>query len=248
LNSQKANDKQKFVQRANTFLRARLSREGMLGLHFTLGVLLLTLATWIFADLAEDVGNGEPLTITDARFSNWLHAHLTPWLTTVMLVVTNVHSTVGITVMALLVSIYMWRKKLRGEILFFVVTVYGGMLLNLWLKNIFARARPHFNDPLMVLTSYSFPSGHTMAATVFYGALTAIVFSQTRKWSWRALTLAGAILMICAVGFSRIYLGVHYLSDVLGAMVEGGAWLTLCLTAMDLTRKSKTKKGLSNQS
>jgi len=223
-----------------SFVRARLSREGALGLHFTLGILFLSLATWIFADLAEDVATGDPLTLTDARFSNWLHAHGNPWLTAVMLVITDLHSTIGITVMSLLVAIYLWRRGLRSRVLSFVVTVYGGMLLNFWLKGIFQRARPHFDDPLIVLTSYSFPSGHTMAATVFYGVLSAMIISQVRDWRWRTLTILAAALMIMLVGFSRIYLGVHYLSDVLGAIFEGAAWLALCLTAFETMRRRRS--------
>ncbi|MCU1268481.1 MAG: hypothetical protein JWM21_4799 [Acidobacteria bacterium] len=226
----------------NQFLRARLSREGFLGLHLTLGVLFLSVATWIFADLAEDVATGDPLTITDAHFSNWLHAHATHPLTSFLLVVTNLHSTLGVTVMTLVVCVYLWRRGLCQWVFTLVVTVYGGMLLNFWLKGVFQRARPHFDDPILTLTSYSFPSGHTMMATVLYGALSAVIVSQVRDWRWRVLTIVVAILLIALVGFSRIYLGAHYLSDVLGAIAEGAAWLALCLTAMDTWRRGRGRR------
>jgi len=226
-----------------SFLQARLSREGFLGLHLTLGILFLSTATWIFADLAEDVATGEPLTITDAHFSNWLHAQATSPLTKFLLVVTNLHSTLGVTVMTLAVCIYLWRRQLRHWVFTLVVTVYGGMILNFWLKNVFQRARPHFDDPIVTLSSYSFPSGHTMMATVFYGALSAIIFSQVRDWRWRLLSLGVTLFMIALVGFSRIYLGVHYLSDVLGAIVEGAAWLALCLTALETARRRSSRQG-----
>ncbi len=224
------------------FLQARLSRESFLGLHFTLGILLLTAATWIFADLAEDVATGDPLTITDARFSNWLHAQANPLLTKVMLLITNVHSTIGVAVMTLGVSIYLWRQQLRHWVFTFLLTVYGGMILNFWLKGVFQRARPHFDDPLLTSTSYSFPSGHTMMATVLYGTLTAIVFARMHDWRWRFLSIVLALILIALVGFSRIYLGVHYLSDVLGAMAEGAAWLALCLTAIGTMRRGRKKR------
>src|SRR5262249_23711275 len=152
-----------------------VSREGTLGLHFTLGVLFLSIATWLFANLAEEVSAGKPLTIIDARFSNWLHAQATPWLTSTMFAITNIHSTLGITLMTVGVFAYLWWRGLLRWMGNFALTVYGGMLLNLWLKSIFQRARPHFEDPLLRLNTYSFPSGHTMAATVFYGVLVAIV-------------------------------------------------------------------------
>lgn len=120
--------------------------------------------------------------------------------------------------------------------------IYGGMLLNVWLKAVFQRARPHFDDPLLVIDSYSFPSGHTMAATVFYGALAAIIFTRVTDWRWRCVIIFGATFMIALVGFTRIYLGVHYLSDVAAAMIEGAAWLTISLTAFQTVRRRSRLK------
>ncbi len=224
-----------------SFLRARFSRESVLGLNLTLGVLLLSLSTWIFADLAEDIAAGDPLTITDARFSSWLHVHRIRSLTSFLLVVTNLHSTLGITIMTLLLCVYAWRSQLKHWISTILLTVYGGMILNFLLKGVFQRARPRFNDPILTLTSYSFPSGHTMMATVLYGVLGALIISQVRNWIWRALAVVSAVIMIVLVGFSRIYLGAHYLSDVLGAMAEGVAWLAVCLTGIDTWRRRRLR-------
>ena len=110
--------------------------------------------------------------------------------------------------------------------------VFGGMLLNMLLKYAFHRARPHFDDPILTLTSYSFPSGHTMMATVLYGVLAAYLLAEANDWRRRVLIILAASFLILLVGFSRIYLGAHYLSDVLGAMAEGLAWLSLCLTVV----------------
>jgi undecaprenyl-diphosphatase len=106
------------------------------------------------------------------------------------------------------------------------------MLLNKFLKYIFHRPRPHFDDPILALTSYSFPSGHTMTATVLYGVLAALLVTKIERRSLRVLVVLLASGLIAVVGFSRIYLGAHYLSDVLGAIAEGIAWLSLCLTAV----------------
>jgi membrane-associated phospholipid phosphatase len=222
-----------------SFLQARLSREGFLGLHLTLGIVFLSAATWIFAGLAADVANGDPLTLTDARFSNWLQAQATPSLTRVMLLITHLHSTLGVTVMTLATSILLWRRRLRHWVFTLLATIYGGMLLNFWLKAVFQRARPHFDGPILILSSYSFPSGHTMMATVFYGTLSAIVIARVRDWKWRVLAIIVAVLLLALVGFSRIYLGVHYLSDVVGAIAEGVAWLALCLTATETMRRRR---------
>ena len=227
------------LEKIKRFLRARLSREGYLGLHLTFGVLFLSLATWLFAALAEDVTNGDPITTLDVRFSNWLHAHAAGWLTNVMLVITNLHSALGISIMTLGIAVYLWRQRLRHWVFTFLLTVYSGVLLNYLLKLVFHRARPHFANPIVTLTSPSFPSGHTMTATVFYGTLCAIVISRVDGWGRRALCILIALFLISLVGFSRIYLGAHFLSDVLGAMAEGAAWLALCLTATETWRRRK---------
>ena len=106
------------------------------------------------------------------------------------------------------------------------------MLLNRILKYVFQRPRPHFDDPLLSLTSYSFPSGHTMTATVLFGVLAAYFFTTAPDWRRRVVIFFVASFLILLVGFSRIYLGAHYLSDVLGAMAEGLAWLSFCLTVV----------------
>jgi membrane-associated phospholipid phosphatase len=226
-----------------TFIKARLSFKESSGLYLTLVLLALILATWGFGAIAEDVVTHDPLTIVDIRFSNWLHGHSVASLTRRMLLITRVHSLLGVTVMTLAVSAYLWIRRLRGWVLTLMLAVFGGMLLNFLMKHLFVRPRPHFDDSLSTLTTYSFPSGHTLMATVFYGTLCLLVASRTRHWRWRVLTIAVAGLMILVVGFSRIYLGAHYLSDVLAAIAEGLAWLAFCLIfVVELERRRKGKQ------
>ena len=213
-------------------MKARLSREESSGLSLTLLLFLLVIATWVFGSIAEDVFTNDPLTIIDARFSAWLHGHTLPLLTQGMLLITRVHSLLGVTVMTLAVFAYLWIKRLRVWMLMLTVAVFGGMLLNLILKYAFVRQRPQPSEPLLTLTTYSFPSGHTLMATVFYGTLCALLAPRTRYWRWRLTTIAVAAVMIILVGFSRIYLGAHYLSDVLAAIAEGLAWLAFCFIAI----------------
>ena len=187
--------------------------------------------TLILGEIAEDVRDGEPLTITDVRFSNWLHTHAWAPLTKAMWVITSLHASLVVCGAALLLGIYLWRRRERYWVVALWLSVFGGLLLNKTLKLIFHRARPRFRDAAQLFTSYSFPSGHTMMATVFYGVLAAYFFATTKDWRRRVLIIFAAGFLILLVGFSRMYLGAHYLSDVLGAMAEGLAWLSLCLTA-----------------
>ncbi len=154
-----------------------------------------------------------------------------------MLVITHLHSTVSVTIMTLVVCAYWWLRHLRYWVLTLLLAVFGGMLLNFLLKNLFLRPRPHLKSPLLTLTGYGFPSGHTMAATVFYGTLCVFVLSRVPARRWRVLAIVISIVMIALVGFSRIYLGAHYLSDVLAAVAEGLAWVAFCVIAVETMQR-----------
>jgi len=201
-------------------------------LHLVLGALILIGAGWLFGGIAEDVVNGDPLTVVDAHIATWFHAHAVPTVTLSMLLITNLHGTWGITILSLVVSLFLILKRAWDWLLALVLVVPGGMLLNVLMKHAFARARPMFADPMLTLTTYSFPSGHVAAATLFYGLLAAYMVTKIEAWRWRVLITLLAFLIVGLVGLSRVYLGVHYLSDVLAALAEGIAWLAICLTAM----------------
>jgi membrane-associated phospholipid phosphatase len=230
----------------NKFVKQRLSLEGYLGLHLTLGILTIIGATWLFSIIAQDVVNGEPLTVVDQPVSVWLHAHATPRLTAVMLAITNLHSTLGVLVITLIVAILLEYWRDRYWLLVLTLSVPGGMLLNVLLKNLFDRPRPKLDHPILTLTGYSFPSGHTMAATVLYATLASFAASKVQARSWRVLAILVAACAILLVGVSRIYLGAHYLSDVLAAMAEGLAWLAFCLTGVETMRRYRQARRTSN--
>ena len=212
-------------------------------IKLSLVLLMLIVSVWAFGAIAEDVFTNDPLTVVDARFSAWLQHHQVHTLTRFLVLITQLHSLLGVTVITLAVSAYLWIKRLRIWFLTLMLAMFGGMLLNLLLKHVFVRERPHFDNPLLVLTTYSFPSGHTVMATVFYGTLCALVVSRTRRWLWRVLAIAAAAFLVLLVGFSRIYLGAHYLSDVLAAIAEGLAWLAFCLISIEeLKRRRKRKR------
>lgn len=201
-----------------------------LSLELLAGLLVFAAMTLTLGEISEDVVNGEPLTVVDARLSIWLNIHGTAHLTTAMFAITSFGATQTVSCIATVFGLYLiWQRRFYW-LAALVSSVGGGMLLNKLLKYVFHRPRPFFDDPLLKLTSYSFPSGHTMMATVLYGLLAAYFFATTKNWRRRVLIILSASLLILLVGFSRIYLGAHYLSDVLGAMAEGLAWLSLCLT------------------
>lgn len=214
------------------FLKARLSPNSYLGLRLTLSALLLLGAAWLFGGVTEDVIHRDPLTKVDAVIADWLHQHTVPWMTTIMLGITDLHGVTAMSVWVVLTIAILVRKRSWYWLLAFVLTVPAGMVFNVLVKHAVHRVRPHFDHPLVVLTTYSFPSGHTAQSTLFYGFLCAWFVATHRGWSarvWAVLVACGAVLL---VAFTRLYLGLHYLSDVIGAMAEGVAWLSLCLTSL----------------
>jgi membrane-associated phospholipid phosphatase len=182
----------------------------------------------LFALIAYNVVRAGPLLHLDASVASWLHAHGTPILTQVMLLVTHAHDPVAIDAYSLIVAIVLARRREWSWIVGLAVAAPGGLFLNGLIKHLFERARPSFDDPLLTLTTFSFPSGHTAGAMLFYGTLSAYLL-RGHSSRVRNASLALWCLMVIIVGFSRMYLGVHYLSDVLGGAAWSLAWLTLCL-------------------
>ena len=222
-----------------SWVHARLSPKGVLGLSLTLGALLLISAMWLFGALLEDILIQHLLVGMDRQVAQWLHAHATPCVTTAMLTISALGSGRAVTVIALgLALVLVWHRAWE-RLLVVVLTVPGGAGLNTLLKHAFRRARPLFDDPLLVLTTYSFPSGHAMAVTVLYGLLAVYAVRHLSQRRSRMLVASVAGVLIVLVGFSRLYLGVHYLSDVLGGIAAGVVWLTLCLTAVETVRRQR---------
>jgi len=160
--------------------------------------------------------------------------------TAAMRAISNAGSTpVWLTVMALVAGWLLWRR-LRRLAAFVVVTALGSSLLNNVVKLLVNRARPQLADPVALAAGKSFPSGHAQAAIVGYGVLLA-VFLPVIGRRWRVPAAAVAVLLVLAIGFSRIALGVHYLSDVIGAYLIGTVWLLGLASAFRTRRREEGK-------
>lgn len=109
-----------------------------------------------------------------------------------------------------------------------VAVVPGGMLANLALKASIQRARPGL-DAMIHAHGYSFPSGHAIAAALMAAWLAYAVFQMTRSTAWRSAGVVAGLAMVCGIGFSRVYLGVHYPTDVLAGVLAGAAWFFFCM-------------------
>ncbi|MBU0674481.1 MAG: bifunctional DedA family/phosphatase PAP2 family protein [Proteobacteria bacterium] len=223
------------------FLCERLSPHGYLGLHLTIGVFLMVSAAWLFGGIAQDVVAGDPLTVIDKHVASWFHHHRTAGMTTAMQMVSALASTPWVTGVATVAALFLLWKRCWHRLWALVLIVPGGMALNILLKIAFHRHRPSFRDSFLIFHGYSFPSGHTMAATLLYGLLAAFTVIALENWRWRLGAVLAAFGIVLLVGFSRVYLGAHYLSDVLGAAAAGLAWLALSLTAVDTWRRCERR-------
>ena len=198
---------------------------------------LLVVAAVVFGVIARDVVQGGPLSRLDLQIARWLHAHSSATLTTALFIVTQFHSTFAIAGFATIAAgLAAWNRR-WPRMATIALVVGGGLLLNVLLKHAFHRARPAFDDPILTMDSFSFPSGHVAGSTVFYALGVCWVIAQTTQLRWRLLAVLGAALMVALVAFSRMALGVHYLSDVVAAFAEGVVWVTLCLSVFATFRR-----------
>ena len=166
----------------------------------------------------------------DTWATPFLHGIASPGLDILMNALTDLgSSSVIVPAFAAAAALLLWRRR-RGAVLFLTVACLGALVLNGTMKVFFQRPRPAV-PWAQVLPDYSFPSGHTMNAVVFYVALALILWSiQGRRAGLLAMVIAAAIPI--GVGISRIYLGYHYLTDVVGGLLAGIAWLLVVGTAL----------------
>lgn len=227
------------------FLVNRLTPGGYLGLHLTTGVLVVLLAGWWFGGIAEDLLSTDPLIAVDHHLALWFDQHATPAVTHLAEVITFAGSPVLLTAVSITVALILAHRKAWYQLTAIILTVGGGALLNAVLKHLFHRPRPIFDHPLIHASGFSFPSGHMIGAVLFYGFMAVTVVTQVKPWRWRALAPLLAFLLVILIGLSRIYLGAHYLSDVLAAAAAGLTWLAFSITGVEAFRRYHARPRLS---
>jgi undecaprenyl-diphosphatase len=157
------------------------------------------------------------------------------WLTPIMIFFTKLGT--GLPALALGVAVFLMLLafRLRLELLIYLLAAAGSPVLNWLLKAAFHLARPDIHR-LVVQGGYGFPSGHAMGAITFYGITAYFLWCRIRAPSGRSLVLAVSVVLILAIGLSRIYLGVHYPTDVIGGYLAGGSLLAACIAVSRLIK------------
>jgi membrane-associated phospholipid phosphatase len=170
-----------------------------------------------------------PFWTADHGIATWFHERLTPTFVAVLHALTEFGSSewIAIVLFALVLS-FAW-KRWWPSLVMLIIAVPGGMLLNEWLKLLVHRHRPFVEGPFVDWSGYSFASGHTMGATLLYGQLLLFLLPLLKGRHVRNVCVLGAVSLVVLVGFSRIALGAHFLTDVLAAIIFGILWLMLCM-------------------
>jgi membrane-associated phospholipid phosphatase len=201
-------------------------RSIVISTEVVVGILVCVLSLLIFALLTREMLEKD-FTNFDIQFSQFIYTLRTPLLTIVMKIIAELGSSILLIIATLLVIILLVRKHQKEAVVFCIALIIGA-ILNTSFKMMIQRQRPQMS-PLVIEDSYSFPSGHAMNSSIFYGLISyfSYHFFRNKKISIM-ITIASAIVVLL-IGFSRIYLGVHFLTDVLAGYVIGFWWFVTIL-------------------
>jgi undecaprenyl-diphosphatase len=224
-------------------VRRRLNPTERYGLRLTLFAVAIVLVTVPFATLLFQVVAEGPLTRVDASVANTLNDWVNDSTVAVHVldVITNIGKPITLFVVVTAAVVYLLRRRRIRLALFLVVTSILGGLIDTAVKVLVNRPRPVVDHPVATALGKSFPSGHAMSSTVTYGAL-ALVFLPVLPPRWRPRALAGIVVLVLAISTSRLFLGVHFVSDVIGGIVLGLAWLAASTAAFSIWRTDEGKK------
>jgi undecaprenyl-diphosphatase len=187
------------------------------------GLAFSAFVVWAFAELADEVVEGDSRRF-DRAVLLWIHSNFPGWLDGPMRLVTALgYYWVVIPLLAVAVLAF-YRKDWRLSAILLVVSTSGSIVLTTVLKAIFERSRPELFDSGYTASFYSFPSGHATLAVGLYGTLTLLLAYRLRGYA-RWLVAACGVSLVLLIGFSRLYLGVHYPTDVLAGYLAALLWL-----------------------
>ncbi|BCA80245.1 bifunctional DedA family/phosphatase PAP2 family protein [Desulfuromonas sp. AOP6] len=219
------------------FLADRFSLRKGAGLYLTTGLLFSALFAALFVGLTNAMHIREPL----FRFDLWVYAEVSklkhPVADAFFMAVTTLGSAGAVLMLALLALFWLMLYQRFFSATILAAGTLGGELLVFALKFVFDRPRPVPLLPHLEPFSASFPSAHAFVALVFYGLLTYMLLDHIRDWQSRAVLLFCGSFVALLIGFSRIYLGVHWLSDVLAGFALAAMWLTFLITASEIRRR-----------
>lgn len=203
------------------------------GYFFSTAILIV--AFYKFLDIAWNVLTKDKITVYDEIIVQFINQLASPSFTEGVVFITNFGGMNTLSVLLLVAISLLLVRKLWTEAILVTGSTLGGTVLMFALKDLFHRARPVVGTPIIRETGYSFPSGHTTISMCFYGILLYLVFRYCKPLWLKCLLSLALTYLIGMVGLSRVYLGVHYPSDVWGGFLLGLFWLSLCVFVYQLS-------------
>jgi Membrane-associated phospholipid phosphatase len=219
---------------------ARLHPKAYLWMHAVGGALATIVLTWIFLAIADEIPEQSYLVGLDMMVGRWIEAHGTEWGEKIFFLVSYLGAPMLAVVVIGVLLWFAWHRDWHRA-LAVALTTGGGIVLSNVLKLVFHRGRPETATEFITRHTWSFPSGHSMNSTITYGFLTVLLLDHVTERRKRTAIVVGAAILIGAIGFSRVYLGVHYMSDVVGGWIAGGAWLIVCAIGYRFTQERRRR-------
>ena len=212
------------------------------GVFLFIGLAIVTVGAAVFAQIAQAMVEGQTQSFDEAILT-FMGQNGAPWLDTTALEVTALGARVVVYMVVLVASAFLWQSRHHYSAALLWVAVIGAGLINTVLKISFNRPRPDvFPWRTQHVGLASFPSGHAMTSIVVYGTLAFLIARLAPTRLLKRLVWALAIFVILVVGLSRLYLGVHYPSDVLAGFVIGAAWAVTCALGIEAVRYFRGRK------
>lgn len=206
-----------------------------LGLYLTVGAVLAIACSLLFVQLASHVQSGATQAFDEAVM-RWMGAHRIGWIERSLLEITALGTGLVVMMIVVIAALFLIATQHRFSAFLLLVASAGGIVLNMVLKSTFDRPRPQLFEWLTVPSSSSFPSGHAMSSAIVYFTVAYLIARlEKRRWM-RHLTIVGALLLVALISVSRLYLGVHYPSDVAAGVIIGLGWAGFCLAGLEAVR------------
>lgn len=223
-----------FRPRLKSVIRRGFSRREEYGLHVTIGALFTLLFMGLFFSIMEDLSDQDLLFRLDYSVHTFFDMHRTPRLTTIAVIFTTLGNFSIVTLGMICISVYLYIMGHWYRLSALAVSVTGGALALSLMKLIIHRPRPPFTDAMTIAKTFSFPSGHSFAAFSFYAVLAWIICREGKSIIIRSTAVVLGLVIVLGIGLSRIYLGVHWPSDVLGGYTAGAAMFIILVTALEI--------------
>lgn len=207
------------------------------------GLVVSALSLWSFAEIADEVLEKETQGF-DTAILLFLYRHHTPLLDQIMIGITALGEPTLLVEVTLVLSLVVILRRRWVEGIVTAIAASGAAGLNVLLKEVFARSRPELWQRSVDVRYYSFPSGHAMASLVIYGLIGYLLATHYKQRSGLILCLTAVLVSL--IGLSRLYLGVHWPTDVIAGYAAGLVWLVACVLGLEVWRRKHSQRRKTN--